>query len=218
MIPAIILRDIKLAFRSGSDWLLGMLFFILFLSLCVIAIGTGQTLKSLAAALIWLAFLLSALLSFPHIFADDYADGSLVQLYLFTQNMTGIVISKTLSFAITALLPIMLVLPIAAIMLGIDARLIAGLLISLLIALPAISIYGVFASALTVARGSGGFLIFLITVPFLVPVFIFGVNAPESFVTDGLFATPIKALPGLSLIAIAIGLPAASAALMTNYE
>jgi len=215
---AIILRDIKLAFRSGSDWLLGMIFFILFLSLCVIAIGTGQTLTTLAPALIWLAFLLSALLSFHHIFTGDYTDGSLAQLYLFTQNMLGIVISKTLSFAIIALLPIFIVIPISAIMLGIDTQLITGLMASLLIALPAISIYGVLASALTVARGSGGFLIFLITMPFLVPVFIFGVSAPASFVTDGLLATPFKALAGLSLIALAIGLPAASAALKTTYE
>jgi len=215
---ALIGRDISLALRSASDWVLGIAFFTLFLSLCVLATGTGQILTSLAPAFIWLAFLLSALLSFSHIFTADFSDGSLAQIYLFSQDMLSITLSKTIAFAIIALGPLWVSLPIAGLAFGLEGTQIIGLMASLLIAAPAISAYGVFASALTVSRGSGGFLIFLITVPFLIPVFIFGISATEGFVNSGFTATPFKALLGLSLIALAIGLPAATVALKTNFE
>jgi len=84
--------------------------------------------------------------------------------------------------------------------------------------IPALAIYGVLSSAILAGRQGGGFLIVLITTPFLIPLLIFGIEAVESYTKSGLGAAEFRVLIGLSLIAVAVGLPAASAALKANLE
>ena len=56
------------------------------------------------------------------------------------------------------------------------------------------------------------------TTPFLIPLLIFGLGAVESYPANGLAAIEFRALIGLSFIAIAVGIPAATAALNANLE
>ena len=84
-------------------------------------------------------------------------------------------------------------------------------------AAPALTIYGVLASAILAGR-RGGFLIVLITTPFLIPLLVFGLGIVEAYLNNGFAALEFHALAGLSLIAIAIGIPAAAAALNANLE
>ena len=98
------------------------------------------------------------------------------------------------------------------------AEAITATLLSIAIAAPALSIYGVFSGAVLAGRQGGGFLIVLITTPFLIPLLIFGVEAINGYSQSGLGALEFRVLIGLSLIAIAVGLPAASAALKANLE
>ena len=91
-------------------------------------------------------------------------------------------------------------------------------LLSIILAIPALTIYGLFASAILAGRQGGGFLIVLMTTPLLIPVLIFGVEATQSYTQSGLHALEFRVLIGLSLISIAVGLPAAAAALKANLE
>ena len=56
------------------------------------------------------------------------------------------------------------------------------------------------------------------TTPFLIPLLIFGLGAVDAYPESGLDALEFRALIGLSLIAIAVGVPAATAALNANLE
>lgn len=216
---ALIRRDLLLAFRSGGAWLLGIIFFALFLTFCVIAVGADKdTLRPLAPALIWLAVMFSAMLAFGDIFARDMEDGTLEQLLLSPMGGMRIVIAKAISFSTLSILPMLLALPIAAVMLGLSTQALAGLALSIAFATPAIASYGALSSALMSRRGGGGFLIILISAPFLIPVLIFGLSAVDSFALSGIMALEFQALAGLSLIGCAIGLPAASAAITANLE
>lgn len=216
---ALILRDLRLAMRSGGAWLLGILFFALFLTFCVIAVGADKTrLTALGPSLIWLAVMFSTLLSFQDIFSRDMADGTLDHILLSPVTPLQIVSAKAIGFALLSIGPVLLSLPIAGIMLGLSTKVISGLALSVIFATPALAAYGTMASALMARRGSGGFLIILISAPFLIPVLIFGLSAVDSFVRTGIMAIEFQALAGLSLIAIAIGLPAASAAITINSE
>lgn len=219
MNSALITRDVRLALRSGGAWLLGIAFFAVFMAMSVIALGGDTTLlKRFSPSLIWLAFLLSALLSYGQIFESDYTDGTLAQTFILTGRPFVLVTSKAVSFALTALAPLLLAIPIAGIMMGLTFTTLGPLLLSLLLAIPAICAYGTFASALTVTRGASGFLIVLITAPFLIPVLIFGISAVEGYQMDGLSAPSFKALLGLSLIGLSVGLPATVAALKTIFD
>jgi len=72
MMMAVVKRDLKLAFRSGGAWLYGVFFFVIFIALSAIALGGSlNVMRPFAPALVWLAVILSTLLSFPAIFQND---------------------------------------------------------------------------------------------------------------------------------------------------
>jgi len=216
---SLIKRDLKLAARSGGAWLLGLAFFMVFLTLTAIALGgDANVMRPLAPALIWLAVILSAMLSFSSVFMSDYADGTLEQLKLSKISMLSLCASKAAAYFIMAIAPLIIAAPIAALAFDLPSQVVWGICFSLFFAAPALSVYGIFASAVMAGRGASGFLVILITAPFLIPLLIFGVAAVDSYVQTGLSAPEFRALAGLSLIGSAIGLPAAAAALNANLE
>jgi len=216
---ALIRRDVLLAWRSGGAWLLGVIFFALFVTFCVIAAGGERPqLEAFGPAYIWLALLFATLLSFGDIFSGDLNDGTLEQLRLSGLSSLTIACAKWITFIILTIGPVFILMPIVGIMLGLSVPRLAGLALSVAFAAPALAAYGVMAGALMAKRGKGGFLIILISAPFLIPVLIFGLAAVDSYVRFGILAFEFRALAGLSLIAMAIGLPAASAALTANIE
>ncbi len=219
MITVIIQRDLTLAFRSGGAWLYGLFFFAVFIALSAIALGGSlNVMRPFAPALIWLAVIFSATLSFPAIFQDDFEDGNLAQLKISGVSLINLCIAKAISFALLSILPLLIALPFAALVFDMHPQIIIATLLSIILAIPALTIYGVLSSAILAGRRGGGFLIVLITTPFLIPLLIFGLEAIEGFVASGLGAIEFRVLIGLSLIAIAVGIPAAAAALNANLE
>ncbi len=218
MITAIVNRDLKLALRSGGAWLHGLFFFAVFIALSAIAMGGSlNVMRPFAPALIWLAVIFSAMLSFPAIFLEDYQDGNLAQLKLSGVSLMRVAIAKSISFALLSIAPLLLSIPFASLVFDIPQKTILAISLSLIIATPALTIYGVLTSAILAGR-RGGFLIVLITTPFLIPLLIFGLGVVTAFQESGVGALEIRALIGLSLISIAVGIPAASAALNANLE
>ena len=219
MIGAILKRDLTLALRSGGAWLHGLFFFAVFIALCAIALGGSlNQMRPLAPALIWLAVIFSAMLSYPVIFQEDYQDGNLAQLKLSSPSLMRVTIAKAMSFALLSIVPLLIATPFAALVFDIPSKTLMATLISLILAAPALTIYGVLSSAILAGRSGGGFLIVLMTTPFLIPLLIFGLGAVDAYPESGLAALEFRALIGLSLIAIAVGVPAATAALNANLE
>lgn len=219
MFRAILKRDMLIAIRSGGTWLYGLVFFTLFLAMCAIGLGGDfKTLRPLAPALIWLALVLSLLLSFDRLFQMDHEDGSLSQLKLSGISFTPYVIAKCCAHWVFSILPLLLCLPIAALLFDLSLTVCAGLFFSVLIASPALICYGAFSSACLIGYKGGGILLVLLTVPILLPLLIFGVSASIRYEEFGLGAAEFQALAGISLIALAIGIPATAAALKTTME
>lgn len=219
MIGAIIKRDLTLALRSGGAWLYGVFFFAVFISLSAIALGGSlNVMRPLAPSLIWLAVIFSAMLSFPSIFQEDYKDGNLAQFKLSGVSLISLCTAKAISFAILSLLPLIIAIPLAALVFDMTASSIIATALSIVLAAPALTLYGVLSGAILAGRRGGGFLIVLMTTPFLIPLLIFGLDAVDGYVSAGLAAVEFRVLIGLSLIAIAVGLPASAAALNANLE
>ena len=216
---AIIKRDLILALRSGGAWLYGLFFFAVFIAFSAIAFGGSlNVMRPFAPALIWLAVIFSAMLSFPTIFQIDFEDGNIAQLKLTKQSLISLCTAKAISFAALSILPLILATPLAALVFDMPLQNVAGTMISLCLAAPALAIYGVLSSAILAGRQGGGFLIVLITTPFIIPLLIFGVEAINGYAQSALAAPELRVLIGLSLISIAVGLPAASAALKAHLE
>ena len=219
MMGAIIRRDVTLALRSGGAWLYGVFFFAVFIALSAIALGGSlNVMRPFAPALIWLAVIFSALLSFPAVFQDDFEDGNLAQFKISGVSLINLCLAKALSFAIISIAPLLIAIPVAALVFDMPSTTLIATGLSLLLGAPALTIYGVLSGAILAGRRGGGFLIVLITTPFLIPLIIFGLEAVSGYTQDGFGALEFRVLIGLSLIAIAIGIPAAAAALKANLE
>ena len=215
----LIRRDIILALRSGGAWLYALFFFAVFIALSAIALGgSHELMRPIAPALIWLALIFSAMLSFPSIFRSDYDDGTLIQFQLSGVSLLSLCTAKAISFTLLSILPLILSVPIAALFFDLPASVTFACLISLCLAAPAIASYGTLAAAILAGRRSGGFLIVLMTTPFLVPLLIFGLEAVSGYKAEGLGALEFRVLIGLSLIGASVGLPAAAAALKAQLE
>jgi len=216
---ALIVRDLRLALRDKSGWLQGLFFFVIFIALAGVALGGNNTaLKNIATAIIWLAIIFALLLSFQSIFEDDFQDGSLEQIKTSSLTTPTYVTAKFLSHWIIVILPLIVVLPLVTLLLNLSFADYAGLLYSVLFASPALIILGGFCAACMVGSKSSNYLIILLAVPLFIPIVIFGTSSATSYVSEGLKAVEFKALLGLCLISIAIGIPATAAALDAAHE
>ena len=116
LILAIISRDLRLAMRRRSDIISALFFFIIVVSLFPLGIGPQvELLRTLAPGVLWVAALLSTMLSLPRLFADDHRDGTLEQLVLAPQPLGLIVLGKVLAHWQVSGLPLTLLAPVLGI-------------------------------------------------------------------------------------------------------
>lgn len=215
----ILKRDFIQAARSSGSWAYGPVFMAIFLSLCAIALdGKLTLLRELGVPLIWLAISFAALMSVDKVFADDLRDGTTGQLWLSGVSYLTQAVAGLLSFTLIYLLPLLITAPLWSLLFDLSSDSVTGLIFALICALPGLAAFAGLAGALTGTRGKGGLLAIFISAPFLVPLLIFGISAPESYLTDGLSAIEFRALIGLSLLALALSIPASAAALSVNTD
>jgi len=219
MIGKIIKRDLHRAARSGGNWAFGLIFMTIFLALSAIALnGDMSILREVGRALIWLAIIFASLLSVDKIFAEDLRDGTTGQLWLSGMSYLSQATAGMMSFALIYLFPLILSAPILSLLFGLENDTIAGLFIALLCAMPGLAAFTALAGALTGAYGKSGFLAIIITAPLLVPIVIIGLAASQAFAVTGIAAIEYRALIGLSLLALALSIPASAAALSVNTD
>lgn len=215
----ILRRDVIRAARSGGSWAYGLVFMAIFLALSAIALdGDMSVLRRLGIPLIWLAVTFATLISVDRVFFDDLRDGTTGQLWLSRVTYMVQAVAGLISFALIYLLPLILTAPLWSLLFDLSSNSVIGLIIALLCAMPGLAAFTGLAGALTGARGKGGFLAIFITAPLLVPLLIFGVAASESYEIAGLAAVEFRALVGLSLLALAVSIPATAAALAANTD
>ena len=77
-LTAILVRDMRIAVRVGGGALMGVLFFLVVVTMTPFALGPDLALlKRIGPAILWLAALLASLLALDRLFASDHEDGSL---------------------------------------------------------------------------------------------------------------------------------------------
>ena len=173
-------RDLLLALRQKSDVAVALLFFVIVASLFPLGIGAEPNLlRALAPGVIWVAALLSSLLSLGRLFAADHADGTLEQILLGASPLGVVAAAKTLAHWLISGFPIVLIAPLIALQYDLDASLYGVLALSLLLGTPVLSLIGAIGAALTLGLRGGGVLLALLVLPLYVPVLIMGAGAVE---------------------------------------
>ena len=177
----VIKRELITAFRRKSDILNPLWFFIIVITLFPLGIGPEPNLLlRIAPGVIWVAALLSALLSMERLFRDDFLDGSLEQLMLTNTPLGVIVTAKVVAHWLLTGLPILFVSPLLAVFLSLDANTFMATFITLLLGTPVLSFVGAIGGALTVGLRKGGVLLSLLILPLFIPVLIFATSAIDA--------------------------------------
>ncbi|SLN65465.1 Heme exporter protein B [Aquimixticola soesokkakensis] len=208
----LLIRDLRLALRSGGGFGLGLAFFLIVVVLVPFGVGpeTGR-LQAIAPGVLWVAALLACLLSLDRIFALDFEDGSLDLLATAPMPMEAVVAVKALAHWLTTGLPLTVAAPVLGVLLHLDAAATPWVLITLAIGTPALSVMGTFGAALTVGLKRGGLLLSLLVLPLYIPTLIFGAEVVRRGAQGLEVATPLLMLGAVSAGAIAL-VPFASAA------
>ncbi len=174
------MRDAKLAVRSKGEVFQALAFFVVVVSLFPLAIGPESALlKRIAPGVVWVAALLSVLLTLPRMLANDYADGTLEQLALSAYPLPVIVAGKIAAHWLMAGLPLALLSPLLGLQFGLESRELVVLFASLMLGTPVLSMIGAIGAALTLGVRGGSILLALLVLPLYVPVLIFGAGAVE---------------------------------------
>lgn len=177
----IIRRELLIAFRRQADVLNPLWFFIIVITLFPLSIGPEPMLLArIAAGIVWVAALLSALLSLERLFRDDFSDGSLEQMMLMPTPLSVLVLAKVFAHWVLTGLPLIIISPLLAILLSLDFNSWLAVVLTLLLGTPTLSFLGAVGVALTVGLQKGGVLLSLLILPLYIPVLIFATSAIDA--------------------------------------
>ncbi len=182
---AMLFRDLRIAFRQRAEIMLPVIFFVVVVSLFPLAISPDPTvLKSIGPGVIWIAALLSILLSLQSLFRSDFSDGSMEQILLSPFPGSLLMLARIVAQWCVTGLPLIIISPLLGLLLHLDAHVIWVLFISLLLGVPYLNMVGAIGVALTIGLRQAGALLSLLVLPLYVPVLIFGSNAVISASND----------------------------------
>jgi heme exporter protein B len=182
----LLIRDLRLAFRSRHELANPLIFFVLIVSLFPLATTpSSELLREMSPGVIWVSALLSVLLSLDRLFKQDYEDGSLDQLMLSPNPLVILVLAKVCAHWLLTGLPLVLIAPLLGMFMFIPDEALVALVFSLLLGTPVLSLVGAIGVSLTVAVNRGGVLLSLIILPLYIPILIFGANVVD-VASDGL--------------------------------
>jgi heme exporter protein B len=216
LIGALLLRDLRLATRAGGSAALALAFFAAVATLVPLGVGADlRLLARVAAGVLWLAAVLSVLLSLDRLFQADFDDGSLDLLVLSPLSLETIAVVKIAANWLTTGLPLTLLSPLLGGMFGLPLAANGALVLSLLIGTPAVSALGAIGAGLTLSIRRGGLILPLLVLPLLVPAVIFGAGAVQSGL-DGLSSGALLFLGAFSVATMLLSPFAAAAAVRLN--
>ena len=118
---ALLKRDLRLAFRQAGGTGTALGFFLTFVVLLPLGLGPDQALlQRIAPGALWIALLLSVLLSADRIFQSDYDDGSLEIMAMGPQDLGLMALTKAFSHWLTAGLPLAMAAPILGLLINLE--------------------------------------------------------------------------------------------------
>lgn len=180
---ALIKRDLVLAYRCRTELANPVLFFAVITVLFPLSASPdAETLKLLGPGVLWVAALLSTVLSLGPLFRSDFDDGALEQMLMSPHPLPALIVAKIFAHWVVTGLPLIAVSPALALLLNLPSQALPVLLVSLALGTPVLSFVGAIGIALTVGLRNGGMLLALLVLPLYVPVLIFGASSVHAAV------------------------------------
>lgn len=217
---ALLRRDLRLAWREGGAISTALGFYLVVVAILPLGLGPDLNLLArIAPGVLWVALLLSALLSVDRIFHNDHEDGALELLALGPLPLELVAAAKALAHWISTGIPLVLAAPVLALLLNLPGEAFGALVLTMATGTPATSFLGAVGAALTLGLRRGGLLLSLLILPLYVPVLVFGVSAMNAVIVGPApFLPSYLILAALTLATMALAPFAAAAALRLNLQ
>jgi heme exporter protein B len=210
----ILQRELRLSLRQGGQLLTSILFFILVIMLLAFGVGPDpQLLQSIAPGAIWVAALLSCLLSLERVFGSDFESGALDQLQASPLSGETLALAKMLAHWLTSGLPLTLASVAAGLLLHLPLAAVFAMLASLALGTPVLSLIGGAIAALLLGARRGSLILTLLLLPLYIPTLIFGAASIQKALAGGSYLGPLSFLAALLALALPLAPLAAAAAL-----
>jgi heme exporter protein B len=216
---AIARRDLLLAWKRPGDVLNPLFFFAMVCTLFPLAVGpSAEQLTFSGPGILWVAALLSTLLSLNTLFMSDHEDGSLDQLLVSPQPLPVLALGKTIAHWLISGLPLVLISPLLAMTYRMPTDVMGVLMLTLLLGTICLSLLGSIGAALTVGLHRGTALLSLLILPLAMPVLLLGANTVSLAAGNEVYATGIWALGAYAVAALSLAPYATAAALRISNE
>ena len=156
-LKALFTRECRIAARLGGGSAVGLIFFLILVTLLPFAIGPDLNLLArVGPALLWISALLATLLGLDRLLQADEEDGSLDLLTMSRTPLELIVAVKCLAHWLMTGVPLIVATPFFGLMLAMEPAPICRLMVSLLVGTPALTLLGMIGAALTATISSSG--------------------------------------------------------------
>lgn len=177
----ILMRDLRISLRQGSDIVVVVMFFVITVALFPFGVGPeGNILARIAAGVVWVCAMLATLLSLDRMFLNDYEDGSLEQLALASLPLEAVVLAKATAHWLVTGLPLIVAAPVLATLLNMASEGYLTLFLVMLLGTPTLSLIGAIGASLTLGARRAGVLVSVLVLPLYIPVLIFAVGAIDA--------------------------------------
>jgi heme exporter protein B len=215
----IVRRELCLSFRRPGQVLQPLVFFLIVTTLFPLSLSPQLSLlRDMAPGVLWVAALLSSLLSLDSLFKSDADDGTLEQLAICGQELSLIVIAKAAAHWLVSGAALVVISPLVGVALGIPTSAFATMMLSLALGTLTLSWLGAIGAGLTVGLRRGNVLLSLIVLPLAMPLLIFGANATDRAIGGTSPAGPLYFLAALCVFTCTLAPFAATAALRITLE
>ncbi len=212
---ALFRRDLVLGARIGGGAGVGLVFFLMLVTIMPFAVGPDMALLArIGPAILWVAALLATLIGLDRLFQADDEDGSLDLLRMSPLPLPLIVLAKGLAHWISTGLPLALAAPLLGLLLALEPKALLAVTVTLLVGTPALTFIGAIGAALTAGMRRGGLILSVLVMPLMIPILIFGISATSAALGGTIsFMTPFSILIALTLFAFVSGTVAATLAI-----
>lgn len=212
-------RELALSFRRPDQLLQPLVFFLIVTTLFPLGLSVQLSLlRDMAPGVLWVAALLSSLLSLDALFKSDADDGTLEQLALAGQGLYVIVMAKTLAHWLVSGAALVLASPLVGTALAIPEMAFGTMMLSLTLGTLTLSWLGAIGAGLTVGLKRGNVLLSLIVLPLAMPLLIFGAGATDRAISGTSAAGALYLLAALCVLTFTLAPFAATAALRISLE
>ncbi len=215
----VVRRELLLGFRRPDQLLQPLMFFLIVTTLFPLALSPQLSLlRDMAPGVLWVAALLSSLLSIDALFKGDAEDGTLEQLLLSGIPLGVIVIAKTLAHWLISGAALVVVSPLVGTALGMPVAAFGTMMLSLALGTLTLSWLGAIGAALTVGLRRGSMLLSLIVLPLASPLLIFGASATDRAIAGSGTGGALYLLAALCVLTSTLAPLAIAAALRITLE